>query len=862
MAKGAPNAELEAWILKKDVGIPVNGFFLMLGCGILYVFVCGLIHITFQMKNIKKASVQDSVMVKLTSSKQFWFRLLFLIFCITFGAAFLAGDCGLAEKTVLIESKVSATSILGSMDSNGKILAGKTIKFKKESLDLSGRNGYTNHYGWELAKVGGHESDPTTLYIRLNAQGAFPVEVMFREVTGTEQRSDNNACKRWHMMFWYSIFLIITTSISVTPKEFFLGEGVGLKDIFAWYFAKTEYPADAPDESDGADRSYGGRKLQVGFFTLMPSAFITWIFAKSIHNTSVLGGRYGMLGGFGYAAWYTSFFSAAILGYVLRTRFGYKSLPEAINTNYGPLPCLCFMFCCIFRLFNEVWSNATVIGELFGSTNSSSYWGAAWFGVLIPSIYVFMGGMRSSLLTDCVQAGGAVLFLIIVIIAISADKSFNDTIFGFSPKTVRSITTGGEPGWEPGWEILTLGGLLQGICSYPFFDPVLTDRAFLSTPRTMLLSLTVGGGIAALFIYFFASLGVYGAFYQDMYTLNCDCTKGLEICTARGYSLAPGSLTAQDCQWWAANKQGWGKAGGSAFIGTLIGNKVSASIMVFQLFVYATASMSTLDSTFSSASKLIALEFSGWLRLPGDSRSYPAPLRPHDSQHISNTHLWIARFSIFALMFCGTCFLGFEKDAMSATTAAGTCIMGIGFPIWMMTVLNPKKSGRKFRRAPLAFIIPFALGWFFGMSYWADGTQRDATDKRITYEDFPVGNYDKSFNCATLAYGACSNPCTWTDPQLVGGVWTGGGCTGPSSVTVLQKMYYARFFGTNLIGHIVCLAAFVLFFAIHQALPLTREIEAVEEEPSKKPEKEEQQKIAEEAPPKEEEKFEIAMGEI
>lgn len=823
MAKGIPNAELEAWVLRKDVGIPVNAFFLMVGCGILYAFVCGIIHIMFQVNNVKRAATQESLLAKLAKSKQFWFRLVFLCFCIAFGMAFLIGDCGLAEKTVVMESEKATTEVLSKMDADGTISSGLTIDFSKEDLTLSGGR-KNNHYGWELSAVDGKQNKPEWLYKELQSRTAFPVEVVFREVAGTEQRNDGKSCQRWHMLLWYSVFLIITTSISVTPKEFFLGEGIGLKDILAWYFRNTEYPVDDQAEVSDTGRSYGGRKLEVGFWTLMPSAFITWIFAKSIHNASKLGGRYGILGGLGYATWYVSFFSAAIVGYVLRTRFGYKSLPEAINKNYGSFACLCFMFCCIFRLFNEVWSNATVIGELYGSKNSSSFWGAAWFGVLIPAIYVFMGGMRSSLLTDCFQAGGAVIFLIVCIIAISSDDHFSENIFSFAPATVRPITSGGEAGWEPGFGILAAGGLLQGICSYAFFDPVLTDRAFLSNPRTMLLSLTVGGGIGALFITFFGALGVYGAFYQDLYTINCDCTEGPEICTARGFSFAPGALTAEDCTWWAANKQGWGSAGGSAFVGTLIGTKVSSAVMIFQLFVYATASMSTLDSTFSSASKLIALEFCGWLRLSGDNRPYPAPLRPHDSDHISSTHLWIARCSIFGLMYCGLCFLGFEKDAMSATTAAGSCIMGIGFPIWMMLFMNPNRKGRGIRRAPLAFIVPFIIGWFFGMSYWADGSQRDATDYRITYEDFPVGNYDKTYDCNTLAYGACGKPCTWVDPTRVAGVWTAGGCSGPSSVTVLQKMYYARFFGTNLIGHLVCLGAFIVFFLIHQLLPLTKEV--------------------------------------
>ena len=46
--------------------------------------------------------------------------------------------------------------------------------------------------------------------------------------------------------------------------------------------------------------------------------------------------------------------------------------------------------------------------------------------------------------------------------------------------------------------------------SYPFFDPVLTDRAFLTAPSTMLVSFCLAGIVAGLFIFFFGFLGIYG----------------------------------------------------------------------------------------------------------------------------------------------------------------------------------------------------------------------------------------------------------------------------------------------------------------------------------------------------------------
>jgi hypothetical protein len=40
---------------------------------------------------------------------------------------------------------------------------------------------------------------------------------------------------------------------------------------------------------------------------------------------------------------------------------------------------------------------------------------------------------------------------------------------------------------------------------------VLTDRAFLAEPRTMLIAFLAGGALAAVFILLFSFLGIYGA---------------------------------------------------------------------------------------------------------------------------------------------------------------------------------------------------------------------------------------------------------------------------------------------------------------------------------------------------------------
>ena len=66
------------------------------------------------------------------------------------------------------------------------------------------------------------------------------------------------------------------------------------------------------------------------------------------------------------AAYYTSFASVGIVIYLIRTRQGYRSLPEAINERYGSLATLAFGLAVLFRLYQEVWSDALVVGGFYG----------------------------------------------------------------------------------------------------------------------------------------------------------------------------------------------------------------------------------------------------------------------------------------------------------------------------------------------------------------------------------------------------------------------------------------------------------------------------------------------------------------
>ena len=106
--------------------------------------------------------------------------------------------------------------------------------------------------------------------------------------------------------------------------------------------------------------------------------------------------------------------------------------------------------------------------------------------------------MASSIFTDVIQMGlFSVLLLVILGSIFSAESSF----------TVHDVASSGSWSFEMGLNLL-FAAVLQSL-SYPFHDPVLTDRGFLSSPKITLKSFLWAGVIGALCIVLFSLVGVY-----------------------------------------------------------------------------------------------------------------------------------------------------------------------------------------------------------------------------------------------------------------------------------------------------------------------------------------------------------------
>ncbi len=285
------------------------------------------------------------------------------------------------------------------------------------------------------------------------------------------------------------------------------------------------------------------------FWLLTSSLVISWLFAKSITNAANLGMSFGIVGGVAYAGYYLSFLTAGIIIYRMRTRGGFRSLHHFLRTRFGLTATLIFSLLIGFRLMNEVWSNSMVIGSYFGETGSGSYYLAIGVFTGLTVAYTLKGGLRSSLLTDAIQMilFGVLLFAILGVILPKTDWQ------------VKPFLTSGSWTLAGGLNLLFVA-FLQ-VLSYPFHDPVLTDRAFIADPKLTLRSFSWATLIGALAIVCFSFIGIYGKM------------EGLS---------------------------------GQATV--VVSRMLGIGTLLMVNFIMVTSAASTLDSTFNSFAKLIVMD--------------------------------------------------------------------------------------------------------------------------------------------------------------------------------------------------------------------------------------------------------------
>ncbi|MCH9809439.1 MAG: sodium:proline symporter [Alphaproteobacteria bacterium] len=344
-----------------------------------------------------------------------------------------------------------------------------------------------------------------------------------------------------------------------------------------------------------------------GVLTLTLSQVTTWIFARSIMNAAILGYFYGIAGALAYAAYYLSFLTGAQIIASLRFRHGFGSVQEFLADRFGLAGTTSYNFVVGVRLLSEVFANLLVIGIVFGMEGTWAYCtsivlvGGATLG------YALLGGLNASIRTDAIQMSLFIVVLAGLMLVAMASGSFD------VPAMMASTPEGTSPGW-----VLLVVALLQ-VWSYPLHDPVMMDRGFIADRKKTMASFYHAAWISILCIMAFGMLGV-----------------------------------------WA----GMNKLEGETFVPTL-SRLIGEWPMLFFNIALIVSCMSTLDSTFSSTSKLAIVD----MRLGAPT--------------VQNGRLAMAAFLVGGLLMV---FFG-SKDLFGAVAVSGTASMFLApvvfFSLWM-----------------------------------------------------------------------------------------------------------------------------------------------------------------------------------
>lgn len=228
-----------------------------------------------------------------------------------------------------------------------------------------------------------------------------------------------------------------------------------------------------------------------------------------------------------------------------------------------------------------------------------------------------MGGLRSSIVTDVIQAIIFIFFVGWVVLLILPKHSIGDFV------------TSGFWALDTGVDML-LVTILQ-LFSYPFHDPVLTDRGFISDEKEMVKAFTVSGILGFFSILIFSFIGIHANLIGMELSSNVPAALGKTLGTAGYFAM---------------------------------------------IVVMVSAAGSTLDSTFSSLGKLTAKELP---EVAGKSKLKNAKL------------IAIITMILFAIL--GNLPMIMGTDILKATTISGTMVIGLA-PIFLLHgFVKPTKVG-------------------------------------------------------------------------------------------------------------------------------------------------------------------------
>jgi Na+/proline symporter len=375
---------------------------------------------------------------------------------------------------------------------------------------------------------------------------------------------------------------------------------------------------------------------QPSLLTLTFSQVTTWIFARSLMNAAILGYYYGLWGTLAYAGYYLSFLTGWKIIEGIRFKQGFESLHAFLYQRFGRVGLSCYNVVVIIRLISEVFANLLVVGILFGVAGSNMYAITIVGFSAVVLFYSMLGGLHASLKTDVFQMSMFIVVLSLLLLSVFDSGQFSLADLQFISFEIS----------QPG-PILLLVALLQ-IWSYPMHDPVMMDRGFLADRATTKKSFYHAAWISIVCIIVFGCLGVLAG---------------------------ANALEGDDM---------------NAVLLRMLGEW---PMLLLSLALIVSA-MSTLDSSLSSASKLVAL----------DMRLIPAT--------VLNGRVVMLVFMLLGVLCV---FLG-NNDLFSAVAVSGTASLFLA-PVVFFSVFANKDN------VPVwSLVVSFALAMLGATLYFLESS--------------------------------------------------------------------------------------------------------------------------------------------
>jgi Na+/proline symporter len=275
-----------------------------------------------------------------------------------------------------------------------------------------------------------------------------------------------------------------------------------------------------------------------------------------------------------------------------------------------------------------------VIGLIFGNEGTMEYKASILIIMMLAFSYSYLGGLRNSIKTDYFQ----MIIFLLLLLTLLVSLYFSNLLIEFNliATKVRDFS-------NPGYALIVVA-LLQ-VWSYPIHDPVMMDRGFICSKEKTKKSFFLAFLLSSLCIFSFSLLGLH---------------------------LSPNALN------------------GISFIEAVkINFDEYLAYIIFLLLIVS--AISTLDSTLSSAAKLIVLDLSLL------------------SKTILNGRLVMLIFSILGLIFI----FSNTKDLYTAVAVSGTAATFLTSTFILRIAFNISVSN-------VSLIISFAFSIFGSIIYYLE----------------------------------------------------------------------------------------------------------------------------------------------